>query len=272
MLLNPNVSISYPIAQPARIVSLAPSITEIIFALGLGHELVGVTSFSNYPAEAEYLPKIGTYTHLNLERIILLRPDIAIGTRDGNRDSDIKILKETGIKIYMTNPKNIWDVVNTIYDISRILGVPQKGIEVSQSLRSRIDKIRRKVSGLKRVKVFFQINDHPLITLNKKTFQNDLIRLAGGINIAENEPMRYPRLSIEEIIYKKPEVIIISSMEIGGRFEKMRQEWMKWESIPAVKNKRVYLVNSDLLDRASPRLIEGLERLARLLHPEADWK
>ena len=172
----------------------------------------------------------------------------------------------------MTNPKNIWDVVNTIYDISRILGVPQKGIEVSQSLRSRIDKIRRKVSGLKRVKVFFQINDHPLITLNKKTFQNDLIRLAGGINIAENEPMRYPRLSIEEIIYKKPEVIIISSMEIGGRFEKMRQEWMKWESIPAVKNKRVYLVNSDLLDRASPRLIEGLERLARLLHPEADWK
>ncbi len=256
----------------ARIVSLAPSITEIIYTLGLGDRLVGVTSFSNYPAEAKKLPKIGTYIHLNLEKIIQLNPDIAIGTWDGNRRLDIRILKEMGIKVYMTTPKNIWEVINSIQQIGMILGIPQKGVMVARSLRMRIDNIRKKVSTLKRVRVFLQINNRPLITVNKDTFQNDLMRLAGGINIAEDEPIRYPRISIEEVIYRRPEVIIISSMEIGGKFEEMRQEWMKWKDIPAVKNGRVFLVNSDLLDRASPRLVEGLETLARLIHPEAGWR
>lgn len=266
------IHISCASNYPAKIVSLAPSITEIVFALGIGDQVVGVTSFSNYPSEAKRLTKIGTYTHLNVEKIIQLEPDIAIGTYDGNREMDIKILKEAGIKVYMTNPKNLLDVINTIYKISQILNVPERGMAIKRSLKARIENVVKKVANLKKIRVFLQINNWPIITINKNTFQNDLIKLAGGVNIAENEPIRYPRMSIEEIIYRKPQVIIISSMEKGGKFEQMRHEWMRWKNIPAVKSGRIYLVNSDLLDRPSPRLVDGLEVLARLIHPEAGWK
>ncbi len=259
-------------AQSIKIVSLAPSITEVVFALGLGNELIGVTTFSNYPYKARTLPKIGTYTHLNLEKIIQLDPDIIIGTYDGNREYDINILRKLGFYVYMTNPRNIKDTLNMIYHVAVVLGVPNKGKILKYQLENRIIKVINKVKFLKKVKVFFQINSKPIISVNKNTFQNDLIRLAGGINITENEPIRYPRISIEEVIYKKPEVIIISSMQKGGIFEKMRDEWLQWKSIPAVKNHRIYLVNSDIVDRASPRLVKGLEVIAHLLHPEVNWR
>ena len=263
---------SIAFANELRIVSLAPSITEIIFALGMGDHLVGVTIFSNYPPEAKKLPKIGTYIHLNLEKILWLRPDIAIGIYDGNRKSEIEILKEAGIQVYMTNPRNVNDVLYDIRKIGSVLGVPERGKALSKRLEKRVKRVINKVRPLKKVRVFLQINIKPIITVNKDTFQNDLIRLAGGINIAENEPIRYPKISIEEIINRKPEVIIISCMEVGGKFEEAKKEWMKWKSIPAVRDDRIYLVNSDLLDRASPRLIEGLELLARLIHPEVNWQ
>jgi iron complex transport system substrate-binding protein len=109
------------------------------------------------------------------------------------------------------------------------------------------------------------------MTVNRNTFHHDLIHLAGGTNMTADEPITYPRLSLEEVIRRKPEVILVSSMERGGRFEKARQDWMAWKSIPAVKKGRVHLIDSDLIDRPSPRIIQGLEDMARLLHPEVIW-
>lgn len=109
------------------------------------------------------------------------------------------------------------------------------------------------------------------MTVNKDTFLNDLIRAAGGTNLAENEPITYPRWSLEEVIQRKPEVIIISSMERSGQFEKAKLNWLRWKNIPAVQKGRIYLINSDLVDRPSPRIILGLETLARIIHPEAGW-
>ena len=109
------------------------------------------------------------------------------------------------------------------------------------------------------------------MTVNRNTFHNDLIRLSGGRNMSADASITYPRISIEEVIRRKPDVILVSSMERGGRYERARQEWMKWHSIPAVKNNRVHLIDSDLIDRPSPRIIDGLESMARLVHPDIHW-
>jgi iron complex transport system substrate-binding protein len=121
---------------------------------------------------------------------------------------------------------------------------------------------------LARPKVFIQIGDTPMVTVGKGSFTDDLIRLAGGENIAGKEKEVYPRFGMEEILQKSPEVIVISSMKPKGDYQKTFQEWNRWKTIPAVKNGRVHIINSDLIDRPSPRIIDGLEQLARMLHPE----
>jgi len=258
-------------SPPRRIVTLAPSLTEIIFCLGLGDRLVGVTTFSDYPPEAAQKPKVGTYVNLNVEKIIDLAPDFAIGTADGNSRRIIGLLDQAGIPVYVVNPRNIRGVIDTIASLGKPLGVWDRASELSNLLTAQVNDVVQKVGGLKRTLVFLQINVKPIMTVNRHTLHNDLIRLAGGKNMAEDEPVTYPRISIEEVIRKGPEVIIISSMERGGSFEDARKEWMKWPNIPAVRDGRVYLVDSDLLDRSSPRIIEGLKTVAELIHPEAGW-
>ncbi len=267
--LDRRVSLERP---PKRIVSLAPSLTEMLYYLGLGDRVVGVTTFSDYPPEAARKPKVGSYAHLNVEKIIELNPDLVVGTKDGNSPTVIHLLEQAGIPVYIVNPRRVKDVGTTLYDMARLCGVEEKGRLLSQRLAHKVQYVQDKVKGLRRPLVFLQINLRPIITVNKNTIHNDVIRLAGGINMAENEPITYPTISLEEVLKRRPEVIVISSMERGGRFEKARQDWMRWKSIPAVRDNRVYLLDSDCLDRPSPRIIDGLETLARLLHPDLEWE
>lgn len=255
-------------ARPERIVSLAPSLTEILFFLGLGKKVVGVTQFSDYPPEANLKPKVGSYINLNVEKIISLSPDLVIGTADGNKSGIVDILAQAGIPVYIINPRNIRDVIKVIDIIGKVCGMPDKAHSLSKQLSGRVEFVREKSMNRKSPLVFLQINLKPIMTVNRNTFHHDLIRVAGGINMAGDEPVTYPRISLEEVIRRKPEIIIISSMERGGRFEKARMQWLKWTSIPAVKNKRVHNIESDLIDRPSPRIIKGLEAMSRIIHPE----
>jgi len=256
---------------PVRIVTLAPSLTEILYYLGVGDRVVGVTQFSDYPPEAKEKPMIGSYANLNIEKIISLSPDLVIGTMDGNSEADIELLEEAKIQVFVVNPRNIREVISTIGEIAALCGVKEKGEEVVDDLSRRLEKVKTIIRSEAKPSVFLQINLRPIMTVNKNTYHNDLITLAGGMNITEGEPITYPRISIEEVIKKKPDIILISSMQRGGEFEKTRKEWMSWTLIPAVKNNRVYLIESDLIDRPSPRIIQGLEVMARLIHPEAAW-
>jgi iron complex transport system substrate-binding protein len=163
------------------------------------------------------------------------------------------------------------DVIATITEIGNLCGVSEKAGQLVSSLNKRLDLIESLVASADKPLVFLQINVSPIMTVNKNTFQNDLIKLAGGINMTADEPITYPRISIEEVIRKRPDIIIITSMENGGEFEKAKGDWMKWPSIPAVKNKRVYLTNPDLVDRPSQRIIDGLEAMVKLIHPEVNW-
>ena len=258
--------------DPKRIISLAPSLTEILYALGLGPRVVGVTKFSTYPPEAGLKPKVGSYIDLNAERIISLFPDLVIGTVDGNQPGVVELLEEAGIQVFIVNPRNVRQVVGTIASIGEVCGIAGKADLVVAQLTGRLNRIIHKTASRKKPLVFLQINVRPIMTVNRNTFHHDLIRLAGGRNMTENEPITYPRISLEEVIRRKPEVIIISSMERGGRFERARRRWLTWPSIPAVRNNRVQLIDSDLIDRPSPRIMEGLEAMARIIHPEVSWE
>ena len=258
-------------ARPARIITLAPSLTEILYSLGLGKRVVGVTKFSSYPREAASKPKVGSYIDLNAEKIISLFPDLVIGTVDGNQPWVVELLEEAGIHVFIVNPRNVKEVIDTIAILGKVCGADERANVLVDQLTRRLHRIVNRIASKERPLVFLQINVKPIMTVNRNTFHHDLIRLAGGRNMSENEPITYPRISLEEVITRKPEVIIISSMERGGRFEKARLRWLTWRSIPAVKNKRVHLIDSDLIDRPSPRIIEGLESMARIIHPEVSW-
>jgi iron complex transport system substrate-binding protein len=257
---------------PARIVSLAPSITEILFSLGLGERVVGVTTYSNYPVEAALEPKVGSYINLNVEKIISLSPELVVGTKDGNRKNVTDLLEQAGIKVFIVNPRNVAEAIETIEWVGMAAGVPERGRDLRNTLEGRLSRIRDLVSHRRQPNVFMQINLKPIMTVNGDTFLHDLIRLSGGHNIFEKEPFHYPRINVEEIIARKPEVIMISSMELGGRFEAAREEWLKLTVIPAAREKRVHLIDSDISNRPGPRIVDALEIMARFVHPEVVWR
>jgi iron complex transport system substrate-binding protein len=256
---------------PARIVSMAPSVTEILYYMGLGDRIAGVTQFSYYPPEALRKPKVGSYISLNVERIISLGPDLAIGTADGNKPAVVELLEKAGIPVYVVNPRSVGDAIRIVSALGELCGVGERARDLSSALEARVNFISRKVSHLNRPLVFLQINSKPIMTVNRYTLHHDVIRLAGGDNMAGDESVVYPRLSLEAVIGRRPQVIVISSMERGGRFEQVRREWQKWPVIPAVKNRRIHMIDSDLLDRPSPRIVKGLEAMARLIHPQVEW-
>lgn len=256
---------------PQRIVSLAPNLTEILFFLGLGDRVAGVTKFSTYPEEAKSKPKVGSYVDLNVEKIISLSPDLVIGTIDGNNEFLVDLLDKAGIRVFLVNPRNVDQAIETIATVGEVCGVAEEAEKLASGLQRRVDLIREKTRSLPKAKVFLEINTRPIMTVNRNTFHNDLIALSGGVNIFQDEAITYPRINIEEVLSRNPDVVIISCMERDGKFEAAKEQWMTWKSLRAVKNGRVHLINSDIIDRPSPRIVEGLEKIAKFIHPEIKW-
>ncbi len=259
--------ISIP-AGPRRIVSLAPSITEIVFALGQAHRLVGVTRYSDYPLEAANLPKVGSYVRLDIERIVALNPDLCIATKDGNPKAVIDRLASLKIPVYVVNPHNLDTILRTILEIGAILNAGNRADSLTTGLHNRIQRVNSRVAQVAhRPRVFFQIGIAPIVSAGTETFIHELIELAGGKNLAEGR-IAYPRFSREQVLALEPEIFIITSMARQVVFEEVKAEWRRWPNIPAVRDERIFLVDSNLFDRPSPRLVDGLELLTRLIHPE----
>jgi len=255
-------------SMPMRIVSLAPSITEMIYFLGLGDRLVGVTRFSYFPEEARNKPKVGAYTDINVERVITLNPDLVIATADGNKRADVKMLEEGGIPVYVINPRKVNQLLDTIERLGEICGVPDRAERLVNDLRERVMRVVKAVRNKGRPLVLLVINVRPLMSVNRNTIHHDIIQLAGGRNMTGDQPITYPKLNMEAVVKRKPDVIIISCMERGGEYEKARNQWFRWSTLPAVQKGNVYLIDSDLIDRPAPRVVSGLEEMARLIHPE----
>jgi iron complex transport system substrate-binding protein len=253
---------------PKKIVSLAPNITEILFSLGLDREIVGVSIHCNFPEKVQSKVRVGSYISLDFEKIVSLKPDLIIATGAGNTRDMVERLERLGFPTYVIFPRNVEDVIRSVGHLGQLVGREKEGVEIIQEMKRRRERVVALTLGLPRPRVFLQIGEAPVVTVGKNSFADDLIRLAGGDNVAGNEKEMYPRFGMEEILKRSPEVILISSMNPRGNYQKALQEWSRWKTIPAVKNGRIHLLDSDLIDRPSPRIIEGLEEMARILHPE----
>lgn len=255
-------------ADPRRVVALAPSITEIVFALGQQARLQGVSRFSDFPPAAENLPKVGSYIQLDVERIVALQPDLCIGIKDGNPLVVVEQLENLGIPVFAVNPVDLESAMLSIEAIADLLQAVPKGRKIVSDMRRRIQMVAETTArAINRPRVFVQIGVSPIVSVGDGTFINQLITLAGGANVAAG-PNPYPRFSREQVISLAPEVLVISSMARATVFEQVKAEWMQWPAIPAVRNHAVFIAPTNIFDRPTPRLVDGLEQMARYIHPQ----
>jgi iron complex transport system substrate-binding protein len=260
-------TVMVPVA-PRRVVALAPSVTEIIYALAAEEKLVGATRFSDYPEPARRLPKVGSYVHLDLERIVALDPDLCIAVKDGNPRHVVSKLEALGISVFAVNPVDLGSVMETITAIGGLIGEKQAASRVVGDMVRRIAAVRQALADITvRPRVFFQIGIDPIVSAGSDTFIDELIAGAGGENLAAGG-VPYPRFSREQVLDLKPDVIVITSMARHAVFEKVKAYWQQWPGMPAVRNERIFLQESNIYDRPTPRMVSGLESLARILHPD----
>lgn len=260
-------TVSIPDA-PKRIVALAPSLAEIVFDLGKGAKLVGVTQFSDFPAEAKSLPMVGSYVRLDLERIVALQPDLCLGIRDGNPKHQVEKIEAAGIPVYIIDPRDIKGIMEAIRGVGGVLGVPARAETLVAEMSDRIEKVRRQVATThSRPRVFFQLYSPPIVTAGSRTFIHELITIAGGVNLGAGE-VDYPRFSWEKVLSLDPEVVVVTAMGGKQKPEQLKAQWQQWPQLSAVRSSRVHVVNDNFFDRPTPRLINGLEALLRILHPE----
>ncbi len=253
--------------NPRRVVALSPSITEIVFALEQQGRLVGTTQFSNYPAAALQLPKVGSYVRLDLERIAALDPDLCIAIKDGNPKHTVERLQALGIPVFVVDPHHLASVMRTIQRIGRLLNAPDRANALVAEIQSRVAHVDVRVEKVNhRPRVFLQIGVTPIVSVGSRTFLHELIIRAGGINVAAG-PKAYPHFSREQVVALAPDVVVITTMSRSGAFDKAQADWQRLTHIPAVRHNRIHMVDSDVFDRPSPRLVNALEILTQLLHP-----
>jgi iron complex transport system substrate-binding protein len=253
--------------NPHRIVSLAPGITETLYALNLGNKIVGVTNYCNWPVQAKQKQQIGGFINPSIEKIVSLQPDLIIGTADGNRRDTILQLERLGLTVYVTNPSNINGILAGILHIGEISSETKNAQALVKQLQKRLNNIAGQIRGKIKPRIFFQIGFEPVITVGKGTLINETIELAGGINIAGRDTARYPRYSAEGILAAAPDIILFAPMANDREFTAAKNFWQKFGEIPAVKSNKIYPIETDLISRASPRIIDAIENMALIFHP-----
>ena len=258
----------FPPCPPQRLISLAPSITEILYFLELGDRVVGVTSFCNYPPEAKKKPRIGTYWEFNLEAILALKPDLVLAmAHQGEGEGSLDSLHHWKIPYYLGHADTLPELFRLIEDIARLTGAEEVARRKLPLLEARARQVEARVQGLPRPRVLMEIDQEPLITVGCSSIQGDLIQRAGGENIANGIDQRYPVFSLEEVLKAQPDVILFTGMTGSDSLPRLAQFWRGWSMLPAVKNHRLLWIEPDLVDRPGPRLLDGLEQLANFFHP-----
>ncbi len=255
--------------RPERIISLAPGNTEVIFALGAEDRLVGVTEYADYPKEAKGIESIGMIKEPNIEKIIKLRPDLVLAFEITPKEV-IYRLEELGIKVVGFNPQQIGEILDYISTVGRITGQSQKAKELVGQLDSRIDQvtsvIRDNVRREDYPQVFYEIWYPPLYTAGQGTYIDDLIYLAGGVNIAGQLKDSWPQYNLEMLLVENPDIYLASYQ--AGLDKQQISSRAQFGSIKAIKEGRIGILDPDLVNRAGPRIVDALEQMAQMIHPE----
>lgn len=244
-----------------RAVSLAPNLTENIFAVGAGDKLVGVTTFCNYPEDAKKIAKVGDTMNPNMETIIALKPQVVFVSTASQIENFTKTLEEQNITVFVTNPTNLNDVLANLRQLGDIFGTTERTAILLNEMQERILAVDEQVKDKMKVKTFVQISKEPLFTVGKESFLTEIIERGGGISVTKDVATAYPKLSKETALALNPDAIILSespdNLEPNDVFKNSN----------AVKNKKIFKINADLLSRPAPRLVEALEQIANALHP-----
>ena len=250
-----------------RVITLAPNLTEIVFAVGAGDRLVGNTTYCDYPPEAKNVTKIGDTLHPSLERIIGLKPQVVLISTASQLETFTQQLQNQNIAVFVTDPHDLEGVFRSIEQVGRILNQQEQANALVQKLRTRTNAVEEAVRQAQPVRVFYQASGEPLYTAGHDAFVTDLIRRAGGFSVTADVPGAWPKFSNESALAAKPDAIILPTGGSMGASNSTPAEALR--SSPAVQTGRVYKINDDHLARPGPRMVDGLEEMARALHPEA---
>lgn len=253
-------------STPRRIISLAPNVTEILFSLGLGPRVVGVSSYSDYPAAARKLPVVFTLTSLDVEKIVALKPDLLIAAAIVPPTAVAK-LRSLHLPVLVTDPKNIPGILKDIRMVGTATGATAAATAEVASLQRRIDRVETLVQHIaQRPRVFYELDPKQLYTGGRGSFVDSLITMADGVNVAGKINNPYPALSAEQLIAFNPQYIILGDANYGVTPASVAAR-PGFGAISAVKLHHIYGINDDLVSRAGPRIVDGLEKIARMIHP-----
>jgi iron complex transport system substrate-binding protein len=252
-----------------RIVSLAPNLTEIVYAVGAGDKLVGDTTYCDFPEAAKSVAKVGDTMRPSVERIIALKPQVVLVSTASQLEAFTRQLDEHHIAVYVTNPHNLDEVFKSISNLGSLLNpsVDDDAARVVGDLQYRTQQVAERLKGAKPVRVFYQVSGEPLYTIGQDAYLTDLVKRAGGVSVTADVPTAFPRFSDEAAVAANPDAIILPT---GGAMGDANADVAgSLKRSPAVLHNRVYKINDDHLSRPGPRLVDGLEEMARALHPEA---
>ena len=240
----------------------------MLYALGVGDKIAGVTTFCDWPAAAREKTLIGGFANPSVEKIVSLNPDLIVATADGNRPETVMQLARLGLCVYVINPSDTDGVLRSILHLGLITGREKEAEELTGELQAKLARLARLTGLRKKPRVFFQLGLDPIVTAGRGTLIDEVIERAGGINVAAQGPARYPRYSAEGIIQAGPDIIVFAPMVNDREFVAVRKFWQKYKDVPAVKNNRIYPLDANLINRASPRIFEAVEKMAYIFHPD----
>jgi iron complex transport system substrate-binding protein len=253
-------------ARIERVVSLAPNVTEILFALSVEDRLIGVTHQCNYPPAATAKPKVGDTLNPSLETLIVFKPDLVIGTAEGNRRETIDLMERAGIPLYGTHANSVAEIFESIRRIAGLMGVDESGERLAGALEARLARLEQRLAGARRPRVLVAIWLDPLITAGGDTFLNDVLRRAGAESVTSSLSDSWPRLSLEAVIERDPDYLVLPRLHsLQARLDDLRAR-PAWRNVRAVEAGRIVWLDEALL-RPGPRIVSAIEDLAAALHP-----
>jgi iron complex transport system substrate-binding protein len=249
--------------EARRLISLAPSSTEVLFALGVGDRLVGVDQYSDWPPAAQKVPRVGNDLTPSVERIVALKPDAVFVATSANTRELAEQLERLGVRVVVSRVDKLDELWSDIAAIGAAVDKKEAAATLVADLRARLAAVRARVAAVPPVKTLVVVWADPLTVVGGGGFVDEAIRAAGGNNIAADSPQQYPQYSLERMLARAPDVIVVGSHKGGPQLAALE----RYGSLPAVKNHRVHALDGDLLFRPGPRLVDGIEALSRLLHP-----
>ena len=244
-------------APARRIVSLAPNITESLFAAGAGGRVVGTVEYSDYPEAARSIARVGNYSRVDLEAVAALKPDLVIAWQEGNAAAHLDKLKGLGLPIYVAQPNRIEDIAHSLEQFGRLAGTEVVAARAANAFRRRMAQLRAEYGSRPPVRVFYQVWRQPLTTVNGRQIISDAIRLCGGVNIFADLAGLAPNVSIEAVLVANPEAIVASGMD--EQRPEWLDDWKRWTQLTAVARGNLFFVPPDLIQRHTPRLLDGAQ-------------